>query len=190
MRWWLVAVLVGALVLVACASTSNSRPAADDAWPVADGDGAPDDSPSGEAPADAETALEPTTLVTVTYSGIVDHLALVIRDATGWHNRWAEIVSDQEPKPDPPAVDFDRQMVLLVGLGERPSGGYSVEIVEVILRDGELLVLSMEQIPEPRCAVTRAITSPVVAATVPRTDAPVVFEHRTLIYECPDPDGG
>jgi hypothetical protein len=202
MRWCLAAVLAGALVLAACAPGSDGRPADDDEVPVGNGEDSsgdvpgkvstPESNPASDPSVvtEPEPALEPITLATVTYSGIVDQLALVIRDATEWHERWADIVSGQQPKPDPPAVDFNRDMVLLIALGERPSGGYIVEIAEVVLRDGTLLVMSLEQIPERRCAVTRGITSPFVAATLPRTDAPIVFEHRTVVYECPDSDGG
>jgi hypothetical protein len=134
--------------------------------------------------ADGEDGVEFRVLFTEHSSGTSEPLELVIRDVAEWRDRWAQIVSNRHPPPDPPDVDFDRDMVVLVGIGERGTGGYTVEIVDVGSVDGALRVVFRERIPGDSCVVTRALTSPITGVTVPRMDGSASFEHRTEIYEC------
>jgi hypothetical protein len=215
MAWRSAAVLVGALALVGCAADTAGRPPAEDppsdavqseeaangpslvepppepgpSEPPSETDTSDGSSDEPHPDPDAETLVDATVLFTAEYTGIDSHLELVIRDPAEWRDLWARIVAGQDPAPEVPAVDFESDMVLVVGTGERPSGGYTVEIVDVRRHDRALRVVVLERIPGRECAVTRAITSPVVAVTAPRSDEPVEFEHRTETYACPDADG-
>ena len=68
-----------------------------------------------------------------------------------------------------PAVDFDREIVVGVFLGSRPTAGFSVEIVSA-QRDGQTLVVRYRETRPPRDSiVAQVITSPYHLAAVPRT---------------------
>src|SRR2546423_848983 len=43
---------------------------------------------------------------------------LVIRDVAAWHAAWASLFPANAPIPVPPNVDFAREMVVFVALGE------------------------------------------------------------------------
>ena len=51
---------------------------------------------------------------------------LVIRDQAAWVNAWASLWPLGAPIAAPPNVDFNHEMIVLVALGERPTGGYSI----------------------------------------------------------------
>lgn len=62
--------------------------------------------------------------------------------------------------PDIGGHDFDREHLLLVAAGRKPSGGYGVALDDVAIRDGVLEVSVEVRSPAPDQAVTMALTSP------------------------------
>jgi hypothetical protein len=72
-------------------------------------------------------------------------------------------------------VDFDEKMVLAVFLGEKPSGGYNVEITEIIETDTTLEVMVNETIPGEDDMVTMALTYPSHVVMLDKCVKEVVF---------------
>lgn len=81
--------------------------------------------------------------------------------------------------PEPPQrVDFTMHMVVAVGLGTRPTGGYAVTILTAQEKAGVLCVRYRERRPRPGEFVTQAFSAPYHVRVVPRSDAQAVaFEH-------------
>jgi hypothetical protein len=81
-------------------------------------------------------------------------------------------------RPPVPPIDFARQMVVAVGLGERSTGGYAVTILAAEERAGVLYVRYQEHQPRAGDLVIQVITTPYHVRALPRSDAPqVVFER-------------
>ena len=59
-----------------------------------------------------------------------------------------------------PQVDFSVESVVVLQLGQRNSGGYSIEPQEVTERDGTLRVVAPVKSPGRGTIVTMALTSP------------------------------
>ena len=74
------------------------------------------------------------------YSGIVKPLRVVIRDRDAFLEMWKQVNSRRFPPPSPPEIDFSRDMIIVVAMGERSTGGYSVIIDGVYERDQKLEV--------------------------------------------------
>lgn len=83
-----------------------------------------------------------------------------------------------------PAIDFSREAVILVALGQRPTGGYEVEITTVQARGDTAVVLYVERRPGPRCMTTQALTSPYHIVAIAPPPGSVRFEGETLTREC------
>ncbi|MFC4076921.1 protease complex subunit PrcB family protein [Salinithrix halophila] len=66
---------------------------------------------------------------------------------------------------------------LIIGLGERPTGGYRVDVENIIKRGEEIHVYAKEIAPTPGTMVTQAITHPVQVVSIPRTDESRVHFH-------------
>jgi len=64
-------------------------------------------------------------------------------------------------------VDFVKEGLLLVSLGERPSGGYSVEVTGVRRLDRTLILQITARRPGLNEGVTLAATYPFAAAVIP-----------------------
>jgi hypothetical protein len=90
---------------------------------------------------------------------------------------WQRLAASFGLRPPLPPIDFSRHMVVAVGLGQRPTGGYAVTILGAAERAGVLHVRYQERRPGPGELVTQALTTPYHARVLPRSDAgPVVFE--------------
>lgn len=64
---------------------------------------------------------------------------------------------------------------ILYALGERPTGGYGVDIRSIVERGDKLVVTVKETAPDPDSMVLQMITYPYVLAAVEKTDLPVRF---------------
>lgn len=91
-----------------------------------------------------------------------------------WNTTWS-ITSADGVKTPPPAIDFNRTMVIGVAWGRRPSGcSNSVEAIQTIIqRAGEIIVLIG---PLPELGPCDAIVYPVQMVVVNQSDLPVIFE--------------
>lgn len=75
-----------------------------------------------------------------------------------------------------PPLDFSRTTVLAIFLGARPTGGYSIELVETKRTARSLIVRWREHVPEPGMTPPDGATSPYALKAIPRVDVPVRFE--------------
>ena len=77
----------------------------------------------------------------------------------------------------PGEINFFEHDLVIVALGERNTGGYSVDI-ESIQKDGaELLVNGKVTTPAPDAATTQAITYPYTAVLVPNTGTDIIVPY-------------
>lgn len=108
----------------------------------------------------------------------------VVRDEGAWREAWAAIWSNHSPTPPLPAVDFTREMIIVVALGERRSGGYSILIDSAAVSDGGLVIWVHTISPGPRCVTTGALTQPVDAARLPQLPGRAEFRERAEVSDC------
>jgi hypothetical protein len=106
----------------------------------------------------------------------------VIRSEAGWREAWAKLC--ESPPAAAPAVDFSRDMLLVAALGQRPTGGYAVQIASANVAGGVLRVEVVETRPGIGCMTTQALTYPVAVARVPRHDGEVEFVERVDVHTC------
>ena len=163
------------------ASSSSAPP---DSAPVA-AESSP--TPTSAAPA-AGADVRPdqptlTRLASATTSGFTEPAELVLRDAPALAEAWRTLHGGI-PAESPPAVDLARDMVVLVALGERSSGGHAVRVDGVSPAGDGATVRYTATRPGASCMTTMEITSPVDAVRVPRVDGAVRFERRDVVREC------
>lgn len=136
------------------------------------------DVPSGASAAPVDTVLVQS------HSGLRDADRRVIREEDPFEAWWSEAQAAVDPPPVAPAVDFDRRMVVAAAMGQRSTGGYAIEIVDARREDEELWVTVRETSPGDGCAVTQAMTAPVVAVAVPAVAGEVHFVEEESTRSC------
>lgn len=90
----------------------------------------------------------------------------VVRSEAAFLSLWSQHAGN-EPRPD---VDFAVESVVLLQLGQRSTGGYSIEPQEVNERDGTLRVIAPVNSPGKGTIVTMAFTSPYAFVAVRSRD--------------------
>lgn len=121
------------------------------------------------------------------YAGIRDPIRAVIRDSTEWRKLWDRINRPFTPAPALPAIDFDREMIVVAGLGTRPSGGYDV-VIEGAEQDSAGIQVSVRvATPASGCPVSAVTTQPIDLARIAATDLPVRFREHGVVVACAPP---
>jgi hypothetical protein len=111
-------------------------------------------------------------------SGVREPTQLVIRTRDDWAALWGRHMQLQ-PAPEAPPVDFSRDMVVALFMGERPTGGHRIEVTRVERADAGLAVHYLSHGPDPGTMVSQALTQPFHLVTIPRDESPVVFIAET-----------
>ncbi|UCC71027.1 MAG: protease complex subunit PrcB family protein [Gemmatimonadota bacterium] len=136
-----------------------------------------------QIPGDA-VSITVDPVVSTQYSGVREARRLVIRDAEAWIAFWDEVTAVVTPRPEPPAVDFEQEMVIAAAMGQRATGGYTISIPEVYQQEGSVYAVVKEVAPAANCIVTQALSAPVVAVSMPRSEDAVSFVEREETVEC------
>jgi hypothetical protein len=143
---------------------------------------------SDTLPAEVPEGAQPVTIRPLhpgeVFSGFDRYARLVIRDDATWAGMWQQMMRGSEPVPDLPEVDFKSDLVLLAAMGPRQTTGFSIEIEEVQIKDGDGWVTVVERFPGPDCVTFDAITRPVHAVAVPRHPGQTIFLLRTETVDC------
>ena len=70
----------------------------------------------------------------------------------------------------PPSITLEGRgdrVVIVAALGEKPTGGYGIEITQVSLRGSTLTVEAVATVPPKDAMLTQALTYPFDAASIP-----------------------
>lgn len=123
-------------------------------------------------------------------SGIGDPLRIVIRNRDDWREMWKRIHSpdaEHDPiseLPPLPQIDFSREMVVVVALGARATGGYDVIVEGAYQRNDRLEIVVRSMSPGKGCFSVQMITQPVDIVRLPKTERSVVFRENEVVHEC------
>jgi hypothetical protein len=125
-----------------------------------------------------------TTIAQGTDSGYQSASQMVIDNSERWNNFWQLHTCNTEPPSPVPQMDFTRYSIVAVFSGEKPTGGYSVEILsaETIssqTRDQPSLAISVQyRQPGAGDFVTEALTYPYHMIRIPKIDrSKVIFKQ-------------
>ena len=95
-------------------------------------------------------------------------------------DEWADVFE----KPPQPEIDFSNTTIIVVFMGVRSTGGYGIEVKEII-DTGFLLVVKVEQTrPGKGCVLPEVITSPYHIVKVGKIGKGVRFDTIFRTNEC------
>lgn len=120
-------------------------------------------------------AMPFSTVARGSVSGVLEPLQLAIRSRNEWIALWERHARAQVPPPPAPAVDFGREMVVGIFMGERATGGYEIEITRVERAGSHLRVYYRSRQPQPGAVLVQALSHPYHLIKLSRDDGPVVF---------------
>lgn len=116
----------------------------------------------------AITENVPSTTLSQTSSRIEEMQTRVISSQSEWESFW---LNHTGSNADRPVIDFDEQSVLAVLLGERNTGGYTVEITRV-QETARILTVEYQEIEPPAdSSVIQILTYPSHVVSIPRSES-------------------
>ena len=128
-------------------------------------------------------AAEPVKIRTLsqgTFSGIQTQSEIVVTNAAQWAEVWTKHSAQRTPKEEAPAVDFEKETVLFVTLGSKPTGGHRVDIAEVRQAGEKAEVLVRIRAPRSGGFSIQALTAPYHAVAIPKIKGPVKFQTERV----------
>lgn len=143
----------------------------------------PTQSMPGEAGNAAQVAVERPAW-TSQLGGVRERTRTVIRDSASWRAFWDAFAGARAPRPEPPDVDFERQIVVFAAMGRQSSAGYDIAIENVYEEDGALRVEVVETAPASGCLTAQVMTAPVTAVLVPARPGEITFIERRETRSC------
>lgn len=83
----------------------------------------------------------------------------------------------------PPTIDFEKEAVIAVFAGERPTTGYAISVAKV--EDSEARLVSIKIVePDDRCIVGQSRTAPYEIVAVPATGLPLAHDDISATASC------
>ncbi len=110
-------------------------------------------------------------------SGLAQQKFLTLRSLTEFAELWT--IHSQTSPAAMPKINFKRQMVIAVFMGEQHTGGYAIR-VENIIESGETLQVEVA-LSKPRPGTRRVmmITQPNMIVVLPRSDKKIIYRFRS-----------
>jgi protease stability complex PrcB-like protein len=129
------------------------------------------------APAGAAERVPFVTIDQGFRSGVRERKFLVIKNETEWKTLWHTHAQPNVPAKGLPRVDFDKEMVVTVFLGEKPTGGYKVEVTAIEEDRGksQLRIVLRESKPPAGSIAIQALTQPYHIVRVKKSDLTTTF---------------
>ncbi len=78
---------------------------------------------------------------------------------------------------DVPVVDFKNKNVVALFFGEKRTGGYSISVENVVVKNYKAEVTILEEYPEKGGMVTMMLTSPYCIAIIPKAKETVFLQN-------------
>lgn len=111
-------------------------------------------------------------------SGIVFASTVVVRNSTQWYHLWYDYAGPGLNPGPPPFVDFSREIIVAVFLGQRPDRCHRARVERVVLLDDRGLVVRWREVRAGTGQFcTPAVSYPGTIARIPLTEVPVRFEQ-------------
>lgn len=135
----------------------------------------------GDEPASTTVPFE--TLIQASNPGQSGRaLREAIRDEETWRTYWQQLREGAELPAEPPAIDFNREMVLLATL--ETQGCVSRVTIRSVTRSADALVVDvLEAPPAPNC-ICMTSERPIHLVRLQRSDLPVRFEAERGRTDC------
>lgn len=130
------------------------------------------------------TKLPLEIVIDGTYSAVEDKREMLITTNDQYQSLMSEVYKNLDQMPRIPVVDFNKNSVVAVFIGERSNGGYMVSIDSINESSKNIHVNIIESTPGPNCITTQALTRPFTLVKIPKTDKKPLFKTKQIVKDC------
>ncbi|TAL52227.1 MAG: protease complex subunit PrcB family protein [Nanoarchaeota archaeon] len=102
-------------------------------------------------------------------------IALEINSEKEWEDVWKGVFKTDSIEVPLPSIDFAKETVFAVFLGEKNTGGYSASITKIYESDNQVEVKISATKPGPGSMVTESFTYPYIIVKTKKINKPASF---------------
>ena len=117
-------------------------------------------------------------LITASQSNIEEPQRKIIDNQKELESLFAEINKTRDPEIPIPEIDFDKEIIAFVNLGQTSTGGYTITVENIEMTKNEVVIHTGGTSPKPRDNVTMVITTPFAIVKLNKQILPIVFEPK------------
>jgi hypothetical protein len=110
-------------------------------------------------------------------SGVTSNRNVVVKDQASWMGLWQDHNRSNASLPN---VDFGKNMIVGLFMGQRSSGCYAIEDATVWRAAGKIQLTRRDRNPGPATICTANITAPYLLIEIPRSDEAVEFQSISV----------
>jgi PrcB C-terminal len=114
------------------------------------------------------------------YGGMTDSKFIVIKDIKALNLVYNLINEGKTPELKTPSINFEQETVLALFLGEKNSGGYSINVEQIMNVIDKVNVVYKITSPKAGEMVTTVMTQPYCIVKIPKTSKEIVFLQPKL----------
>jgi PrcB C-terminal len=111
-----------------------------------------------------------------TYGGYTDSKFMVIEEDESLTEVFNLLNKSRSPKLIISVINFEKEMVIALFLGEKNSGGYAITVEQVLNKNNKVSIFYKETSPKLGDMVTSVMTQPYSIIKIPKTIKEIVFE--------------
>lgn len=109
----------------------------------------------------------------------------VINSKAFFEVEWKQVHKNRNPLPEMPEVDFRERTVLLVMLGQKPSGGYTIDDLKLFTDNESMLLTYNEKEPGSNCGTIAVLTRPYKFISIPAQDKEIkIIKEGVVKVDC------
>jgi PrcB C-terminal len=111
-----------------------------------------------------------------THGGYTESKFTVIVDNESLTEVYNLLNKSRSPKLKTPVINFEKEMVIALFLGEKNSGGYAITVEQVLNKNNKVSVFYKATSPKLGDMVTSVMTQPFTIIKMPKTEKEIVFK--------------
>lgn len=116
------------------------------------------------------------TLITASQSNIESPQQSIIRSQEELETIFSEINKTRKPGIPIPEIDFNKQIIAFVNLGQTSTGGYTVTVDKILMKKEKVVIYVGGKSPKPNENVTMMLTTPFTMVKLNKQILPIVFK--------------
>ena len=109
------------------------------------------------------------------FSGLTEAKEQIIKNQKEWQEVWPKLSARLRDGAKVPEVDFAKEMLVLVSMGEQRTGGYNIEISKVEISEDKLKVHVNRREPASGGFNLQVLTAPFHVVAVPKNNLKAQF---------------
>lgn len=121
-----------------------------------------------------------TILASGAQSGITQPMDTIITTEAELDTLWEKHYAYLGITPETPSIDFNKDVVIGIFLGDQPTTGYWIRMDSVYVKgDQEIVAIAMNDKPDSNATVLQMVTQPFVIASITKTDKHIQFDIQS-----------